>query len=77
MDICSKLQTGWSSEYAMQPITTAERKVVIEIQALKKEAADEIKSLRSWIKEEGLRSNTCTKNILGKICENCQCGKAA
>ena len=40
------------------------------------DAANEIKSLRSWIKEEGLRSNTCTKNILGEICANCQCGKA-
>ena len=36
-----------------------------------------INALKSWIKEEGLRSNVCTKNILGKICENCQCGKAA
>lgn len=38
-------------------------------------AADRIESLTEWIKEHGKQSNTCTKNILGEICDNCQCRK--
>ena len=34
----------------------------------------EIESLRAWIKDEGLRTNVCTKNILGEICDNCARG---
>lgn len=37
----------------------------------------EIERLRAWIAEEGERTNTCTKNVLGNVCENCRCGKAA
>lgn len=37
--------------------------------------ADEIYRLRDWIREEGHRSNTCTYNVLGEICEGCKCGK--
>lgn len=36
----------------------------------------EIERLRAWIAEEGNRSNTCTKSVLGEVCENCRCGKA-
>ncbi len=38
-------------------------------------AADEIDKLRNWIMEQGGFSDTCTFNILGIICDNCQCGK--
>lgn len=37
--------------------------------------ADEIYRLRDWIREDGHRSNTCTYNVLGEICEGCKCGK--
>jgi hypothetical protein len=32
--------------------------------------------LREWVKLEGLRTDTCTRSILGEVCENCRCGKA-
>ncbi len=32
--------------------------------------------LRRWIAEEGERSDTCTRNILGVVCNNCRCGKS-
>jgi hypothetical protein len=50
MNILLKLQTEWPAHYALQPKTADERKVVIEIQALKKEAAKEIERLRSGYK---------------------------
>ena len=31
--------------------------------------------LTEWIGQEGLNANVCTRNILGKICANCNCGK--
>ena len=36
-------------------------------------AADRIETLLEWIKQEGERNNTCTKNITGEICGYCQC----
>ena len=39
-------------------------------------AEDENKRLKEWIKEEGIRSNTCTYHVLGRtICENCECSR--
>ncbi|WP_434150066.1 hypothetical protein ACR2R6_00875 [Methylocaldum gracile subsp. desertum] len=38
-------------------------------------ARDEIVFLRSWIKEEEVRSNTCTYYVLGEVCENCACSR--
>lgn len=38
--------------------------------------AREIKKLRDWIKEEGLRTNACTYNVLREVCGNCQCKRA-
>ena len=38
-------------------------------------AADEIDKLRAYIIEQGGFSDTCTKNILGVICDDCQCGE--
>lgn len=36
----------------------------------------EIQALRSWIRDEGERNNTCTHDILGgEICQGCKCGK--
>jgi hypothetical protein len=29
--------------------------------------------LEEWIEQEGERSNTCTFNILRKVCSYCQC----
>lgn len=31
--------------------------------------------LRDWIAEEGKRTDTCTENVLMRICEDCRCGK--
>ncbi len=39
------------------------------------EAANEIERLRNWIREEGVQTDTCTFNVLGKICDECRCGK--
>ena len=33
----------------------------------------EIDRLRGWIREEGKRTNICTKYILGEKCEYCEC----
>ncbi len=38
--------------------------------------ADEIYRLKEWIREEGIRSNTCTYNVLGEICIGCECESA-
>lgn len=35
----------------------------------------EIKRLRDWIQEEGVRSNTCTFNVLRSVCPQCECGR--
>jgi hypothetical protein len=35
-----------------------------------------IEELSNYIKHLGIHSDTCTKNILGKICEGCRCSKA-
>jgi hypothetical protein len=43
--------------------------------ALRK-AKREIERLRAWIEEEGKRTDTCTRNVLGKTCEQCRCGRA-
>lgn len=40
---------------------------------IRTQAADTISAMQHWIREEGKRSNTCTKSILGETCENCQC----
>ena len=37
------------------------------------EQAGEIERLREWITDEGLRSYTCTFNILKEVCGNCEC----
>lgn len=29
--------------------------------------------LREWIRAEGMRSDTCTFDVLGEICEGCRC----
>ena len=34
-----------------------------------------IERLQDWIRGEGIRTNTCTRDILdGEICSNCRCG---
>lgn len=40
-------------------------------------AADLIEALDAWIEEEGERSDVCTRNILGRVCRHCRCGRAA
>ena len=37
------------------------------------DAYSEIVKLRDWIREEGKRTNICTKYILGEKCEYCEC----
>lgn len=34
-----------------------------------------IEQLEAWIERNGEITGTCTKDILGKICSYCQCGK--
>jgi len=33
----------------------------------------EVAELREWIRQEGVNSDTCTYDILGEICEGCNC----
>lgn len=37
---------------------------------------NEIKRLADWIADEGRRTNTCTRGVLGSVCDGCRCGKA-
>lgn len=37
---------------------------------------EESERLRGWIRVEGARNDTCTRQILGEICDGCRCGKA-
>jgi hypothetical protein len=37
---------------------------------------EENKRLRGWIRAEGGYNDTCTRQILGEICQDCMCGKA-
>ena len=30
-------------------------------------------ALRDWVKDTGLMLDICTRNVLGKVCEYCQC----
>ena len=39
------------------------------------EMLNEIEHLREWIKLAGDADDTCTRNVLGEICDNCRCGK--
>lgn len=38
-----------------------------------KRAADRIEQLKDWIREAGIRTDTCTFSILGEICKECDC----
>jgi len=40
------------------------------------EMLNEIEHLREWIKSEADANDTCTRDVLGEICEGCRCGKA-
>lgn len=40
------------------------------------EARTRIRNLEEWIAREGGIADVCTRNILGKVCSNCRCGKA-
>jgi hypothetical protein len=33
------------------------------------------KRLREWIKSEADANDTCTRDVLGEICDGCRCGK--
>jgi hypothetical protein len=35
-----------------------------------------IDDLVAYIKHSSESSNTCTRNILGEVCEGCRCGKS-
>lgn len=39
------------------------------------EMLNEIEHLREWIKFAGDADDTCTRGVLGEICDGCQCGK--
>lgn len=34
---------------------------------------EERDALRDWVRDTGLQMDICTRNILGKVCEYCQC----
>lgn len=51
MTLLSRLKSEWPAHFQLQPINAEERKNVIEIQALKKEAALEIERLTTEIKQ--------------------------
>lgn len=36
----------------------------------------EIEALRLWIEGAGEQHDICTRQILGKVCSNCRCGKS-
>lgn len=63
MDICDELEAKWGTVHSGA------------FNAMRK-AKREIERLREWIAEEGNRTDTCTRNVLGKVCENCRCGKS-
>ena len=73
MSLIKKLRAPWPADFSLQPATPSERINVSEVQALKNLAADEIESLRDWIKREGERTGTCTYRILHDVCKGCKC----
>jgi hypothetical protein len=38
---------------------------------------ERVAGLREWIRDTGLQTDICTRNILGEVCPYCQCGRAA
>jgi len=38
---------------------------------------EENERLRGWIRVEGGCNDTCTRQILGEVCQGCKCGKDA
>jgi len=34
-----------------------------------------VRRYRQWIKEQGEFTDTCTRAILGDVCEGCNCGR--
>lgn len=50
-----------------------------EAKALRKawiKADNENQALKSWIKQHGEATDTCTYNILGEICDGCRCKRS-
>ena len=39
------------------------------------QADDEVERLREWIAAEGCRTDTCTHDVLGAICDGCKCAR--
>jgi len=75
MSILKKLREPWPDNFALQPKTFDEHFNVMQIQTLKKMAAEQIESLRDWIKRHGEETDTCTYYILHEVCKGCKCGK--
>jgi hypothetical protein len=66
------MQSRLESEGAngMTKVTADAHKMLVKMDA-------EISSLRKWVEEEGVRTNTCTYSILGEICSDCRCEKSS
>jgi len=50
-----------------------------QLHDLKKELRQKnkrVKALSEWIEQDGENTDTCTKDILGVVCNGCRCGKA-
>lgn len=54
---------------SLQPDSAAAVIVANEYHRLK----EENERLREWIRQEGMRSDTCTYDVLHEICEGCRC----
>lgn len=40
---------------------------------MNRELWQRIGRLENWIRQEGKRTNTCTRQILNEVCEDCRC----
>lgn len=38
--------------------------------------AEKFAAMRLWIEGAGEQHDICTRNMLGKVCSNCRCGRA-
>ena len=51
-------------------------KMKIDPVKLAAKLAAEVIALKSWIRDEGERTDTCTYNVLREICPKCKCGRS-
>jgi hypothetical protein len=64
IEVAAKLRSEANKEHGIVKYSTAHN------------AAKTIEALIAWIKDEGERTNACTRNITGEVCTYCACGKS-